>query len=128
MVNQPMELILLPDRFAICRLAPGTAIPPWATASNIFSITRTSDELSIVCLQSLVPDEVRSEADWRCFRVAGMMDFTQVGILASLVGPLADAGISVFAISTFDTDYLLVKQATLESATAVLRRGRHTVQ
>ena len=128
MVIRPLNLILLPDTFAICRLAPDAAIPTWATAGSFFSVTRTLDELSVVCLQSLVPEKVRCESGWRCLRVAGAMDFSQVGVLASLVGPLADAGISIFAISTFDTDYLLVKQADFEEVTAVLRQAGHTIQ
>jgi hypothetical protein len=123
-----LHLILLSDTFAICRLAPDAAIPPWATAGSLFSITRTNDELSVVCLQALVPEKVQSERGWRCLRVAGAMDFSQVGILASLVGPLAESSISVFAISTFDTDYLLVKQADLEKATTALRQVGHTIQ
>ena len=127
MTLRPLKLILLPDTFAICRLTPDAVTPTWAMAGNIFSITRTTDELSVVCLQSLVPDGVRCEGGWRCLRVAGSMDFSQLGVLASLVGPLADAGISVFAISTFDTDYLLVKQTDLEKATTVLRQVGHSI-
>lgn len=124
---KPLHLMVLPDTFAICRLAPDTAIPPWAPAGCIFSITRTPDELSVVCEQSLVPEGVRYESGWRCLRVAGAIDFSQVGILASLVGPLAESGISVFAISTFDTDYLLVKEADFEKAKTVLQEAGHTM-
>jgi hypothetical protein len=81
-----------------------------------------------VCLQALVPSGIRYEGDWRCLRVAGALDFSQVGILASLVGPLAEAGISVFAISTFDTDYLLVKQAKVEHTAAVLQQAGHRIE
>jgi hypothetical protein len=96
-------------------------------AGNIFSITRTGDELSVVCLQALVPAEVRHEGDWRCLRVAGTMAFDQVGVLAALAGPLTDAGISVFALSTFDTDYLLVKQSNFERALSALRGAGHRI-
>src|SRR5262245_7244439 len=112
---------LLPGNFAVCRLEPGAAIPTWATAGSVFSITRTPVELSIVCEQSVVPDGVRCERGWRCFALAGPIPFATVGVLASLVTPLADAGISVFAISTFDTDYLLVKEKDVERAVAALR-------
>ena len=121
-------LTLLPDTFAICRLDADAAIPAWATTSGFFSITRTADELSIVCLQSLVPDCVKCERDWRCFQLAGPIPFTTVGVLASLVQPLAQAGISVFAISTFDTDYLLVKAAYFKGAIDALRAKGHSVQ
>lgn len=103
------------------------ASPPWATAGSDFSITRTDEELSVVCLHSLVPEEVRFDGGWRCLRSAGTMDVSRVGILASLVGPLAEAGISVFAVSTFDTDYLLVKHTNLEKATTALRQAGHTI-
>lgn len=119
---QPRTLTLLPDTFAICRLDAGAAVPAWATTGNFFSITRTTEELSIVCLQSLVPDGVRCERDWRCFKLAGPIPFTAVGVLASLVQPLAEAGISLFAVSTFDTDYLLVKAADLQRAVAAFRQ------
>jgi hypothetical protein len=126
--GRKLDLIVLPDLFAVCRLAPDAAVPTWATGGRFFSVTRTADELSIVCQQLLVPPEARHEIGWRCLWVAGAMDFTQIGVLASLVGPLAQAGISVFAISTFDTDYLLVKQADLELATAALRQAGHTIE
>jgi hypothetical protein len=125
---RPLHLIVLPDTFAICRLAADAAIPTWATAGSIFSITRTGDELSVVCQQALVPPGIRSEGDLRCLRVAGALDFSQIGIVAALVRPLAAAGISVFVVSTFDTDYLLVKAANLDNALAVLRQAGHTIQ
>src|SRR6185312_269411 len=98
-------------RFAVCRLPPGSPIPDWATAGDVFSVTRTADELSVVCRQEAVPAGAHGETDWRCLRVAGTMPFTQVGVLASLTAPVARAGVGVFAFSTFDTDYLLVKGA-----------------
>ena len=125
MPDHKLALTLLPETFAICRLDVNAAIPAWATADSFFSITRTSDELSIVCQQSVVPDGVRCERDWRCFKLAGPIPFTAVGVLASLVQPLAEAGISVFALSTFDTDYLLVKTADLPRAIDALRQSGH---
>jgi len=123
-----LNLILSPDTFAVCRAAPDDPIPSWAASGPIYSITRTPDELSIVCLQALVPAGIRHEPGWRCLRVAGTMDFTAVGDLASLAGPLAEAGISLFAFSTFDTDYLLVKETDLEKSKAALRRAGHTIE
>ena len=119
-------LTILPDTFAICRL-DADAIPAWATASSFFSITRTAEELSIVCLQSDVPDGIKCEKDWRCFKLTGPIPFTTVGVLASLVQPLAEAGISVFAISTFDTDYLLVKAAYFKRAIDALRQHKFSL-
>jgi hypothetical protein len=126
-ITHQLALAILPDPLAVCRLDADAAIPTWASSSEFFSITRTADELSVVCPQSLVPDGVRCEQDWRCLRVAGTMEFSMVGVMASLVTPLADAGISVFVVSTFDTDYLLVKENDLARATAVLRAMGHTV-
>ena len=121
------RLTLLPDTFAICRLEANTAIPSWVTAGTFFSITRTAEELSVVCLQSVVPDDIQCERDWRCLQLAGPIPFTSVGVLASLVYPLAEAGISVFAVSTFDTDYLLVKAAELPRTIEILRQAGHSV-
>jgi hypothetical protein len=127
MAFRQLTLILLPDTFAICRLEPDASIPPWATASGFFSITRTADELSIVCRQSDVPEGILCERGWRCVGVAGTIEFSVVGVLASLTAPLAKAGISVFSISTFDTDYLLVKETDLEGAVAALRQESHII-
>jgi hypothetical protein len=127
-VFQQLTLLMVDGIFAVGRLEPDATIPPWATAGDFFSITRTTDELSVVCPQEAVPEGVQCERGWRCLRVAGTMPFSVVGILASLTAPLAEAGISVFAISTFDTDYLFVKAEDLESAVDVLRRRGHTIQ
>ena len=123
-----LNLIVVDGTFAICRLGGGSPIPPWATAGPFFSITRTADELSVVCRQDAVPEGITCEQGWRCLRVAGTMPFSVIGVLASLTAPLVEAGISVFAISTFDTDYLLVKAEDLNRAVDVLRRRGHTIQ
>jgi len=103
-------------------------VPSWAAGGQFVSITRTDSELSVVCGQEAVPKGVRCERGWRCLRVAGTLDFSLVGVLASLLNPLAEAGISVFVVSTFDTDYLLVKEDNLEAATEVLARRGHAVR
>jgi len=98
-MNRPgHHLTLLPNLFTICRLDAASAIPTWAAAGRFFSITRTDEELSIVCLQSCVPEGIRCEKDWRFLQVAGPLSFTTVGVLHSLVEPLAEAGISVVAV------------------------------
>lgn len=119
-------LELLPGTLAICRLDASAGVPHWATG-DVISITRTSDELSIVCSQNNVSENIQSEPDWRCFRVAGRLDFSMVGVIASLTGTLAAAGITVFVVSTFNTDYLLVKEADLESAVESLRSAGHVI-
>lgn len=117
---KPVLLSILPDRLAICRLGPDEAVPEWALASTFHSITRTDEELSVVCAERLVPPRHRCEKGWRCLKVRGPLDFSQTGILASLTAPLAEVGISVFALSTYDTDYLLVKERDLSQALAAL--------
>jgi hypothetical protein len=113
---------------SICRMAPEMPIPPWACEGAFWSITRTGDELSVICCEELVPAGVRAERGWQALRVAGPLNFSMVGILAALIRPLAEAGIPVLTISTFDTDYLLVRSASLEGVTTVLRAAGHTVQ
>jgi hypothetical protein len=95
-------------------------------AGDFFSVTRTADELSIVCLQESVPDYVRSEKGWRCLRIAGSIPFSVAGVVATLTAPLAEAGVSVFVVSTFDTDYLLTKEKDWAKALDILRKQGHT--
>src|SRR5207245_7669555 len=102
-------------------------LPPWATAGDLFSVTRTDDELSVVCRHEAAPGGVFCERGWHCLRVAGSMPFTLVGVLASLTAPVARAGVGVFAISTFDTDYLLVKARDMPKAVAALSAAGHLV-
>ena len=114
-----LTLVPLDGTFAVCRLAADAPVPGWAAGGPFVSLTRTADELSLVCRQEVVPEGVRCERGWRCLRVAGTLAFSLVGVLASLLGPLAEAGVSVFVISTFDTDYLLVKEQDLSCAVEV---------
>lgn len=106
------QLVLrpMPGTYAVCRLDARCAIPDWAGSSEFLCLTRTADELSIVCAQSVVPANVQHEPGWRCFQLEGPIPFTEVGVLASLLQPLAQVKIGVFAISTYDTDYVLVKE------------------
>src|SRR5438093_11466986 len=121
MTLRRLTLTVLADQFAVCKLTPEAPIPAWAITGAFSSITRTADELSIVCRQDAVPEGAVCERGWRCLRVAGTIPFSAVGVLASLTAPLAEAGISLFAVSTFDTDYLLVKEKDLEAALDALR-------
>ena len=121
-------LSLLPDTLAVCRLPADAAVPPWAWTGVPASVTRTRDELSVVCRADGVPEGVRSEPGWRCLVVAGPLDFALTGILAALTAPLAAAGIPLFAVSTYDTDYLMVKAENLERAVAALRGAGHRVE
>jgi len=124
---QSRTLQALPGLYAVCRLPPDAPWPIWAKGDFV-TISRTADELSVVCAAECVPAEVRCERGWRCLRVAGAIDFNAIGVLSSLTGPLAEASISVFAVSTFDTDYLLVKEQSWKSACQVLRRAGHQVE
>ena len=123
-----LQLLVVEGAFAVCKLPPTDAIPVWAAGGSFFSVTRTADELSIVCGEVAVPEGVTCERGWRCLRVAGAMPFSLVGVLASLTAPLASAGVSLFAVSTFDTDYLLVKAGDFAKAVAALRAAGHTVE
>ena len=123
-----LTLAFLPDRYAVCRLGADDAVPDWAYSRGFVSITRTPDELSIVCLQDSVPPDVTCRRGWRCLRVEGPLDFAQTGVLASLAGPLADAGVPVFVISTYDTDYLLVSEPQATLTVDVLTSAGHRIK
>jgi hypothetical protein len=122
-----LTLILLPDEMVVARLSADAALPDWALAASFVSITRTPDELSILCPASHAPDDIQAERGWRCLQVAGPLDFSLVGMLASLLGPLQEAGVSVFALSTYDTDYLLMKNTQLSRALKALRAAGHHI-
>ena len=122
-----LSLSVLGEPLAICRLKPTSEIPSWAKVGSFFSVTRTADELSIVCPEGRVPSDVQCEEGWRAMKIEGPLDFSLVGVLSSVTEPLAEEGVSVFAISTFDTDYILVKEAQLDSTIAVLRGWGHEV-
>jgi uncharacterized protein len=122
-----LELTLMQERFAISRLASDSPLPTWATQGAFYSVTRTCDELSIVVEEFRVPAGTQSQPGWRVFKVRGPFVLSEVGVMESLTAPLADARVSLFVVSTFDTDYLLVAQEQLASAIATLERAGHTI-
>jgi uncharacterized protein len=122
------SLILLSGTLAICRLEAAASIPDWATLGRFWSIARTEEELSVVCPDGDVPQGVKRETGWRALKVEGPLDFSLTGILASLTAPLAREKVSVFAVSTYDTDYLMVKEEQLEKAIRALREEGNDVQ
>jgi hypothetical protein len=123
-----LSLTVLDGELAITRLAPDAAVPSWATdAHPLMSVTRTAEELSIVAPARAIPAGVECEGPWRALAVRGPLDFGLVGILADLAGTLARAGVSLFAISTFDTDLVLVRDDALDAAIAALRSRGHSV-
>ena len=128
MTRPRLTLSILPEQFAICRLEKDAPIPAWALRSKFVSLTRTAEELSIVCSESDVPPDIRAQRGWRCIKVQGPLDFSQPGILASLAAPLAEAGISIFAQATYDTDYVLVDGQQLEESVRVLSESGHQIQ
>jgi hypothetical protein len=125
-VQLPLEL--LPDTLAICRLPSDAALPKWASGRGGFlTVSRSADELSIMTVQRAVPPDARCERDYQAIRVRGPLSPNLVGILLSLLKPLADAGISILAISTYDTDYVFVKTRHLPAALEALRRAGHQI-
>lgn len=120
-------LQVLPLTLAICRLPVESPLPAWALASELFSVTRTASELSVVCEVGRVPDGILREQPWRVLQVQGPLDFSLTGVMAALAGTLAEAGISLFAISTYDTDYVLVRAGQLDAAVDALRSAGHKI-
>jgi hypothetical protein len=127
MTIHPQTLSLFPETFAICRLKQGTALPLWAQTDPLFSITSTPDELSLVTRDQSIPADVQADRGWRCFKLHGPIPFSLTGILNAITIPLAEATIGIFAISTFDTDYVLVKEHDLPQALSTLTQAGHTI-
>ena len=126
-VGKP-KLELLRDIYAVCRLDNSAPVPDWGTQGPFFSITRTAQELSVVCSDAQVPAGVTKESGWRLFMVRGPLEFSLTGVLSSLTVPLARERISIFALSTYDTDYVLVKQEQLAKAASVLKAEGYEVE
>ena len=126
-MDETFALTVLPETYSVCRLDPQAPTPKWAQSAAFCSITRTAAEVSIVCPERIVPSDVAAYRGWRVFAVQGPLDPELIGVLARLTSTLAAASVSVFAISTFDSDYLLIPGADLERAVEALRRAGHSV-
>lgn len=121
-----LSLRFHPGDYAVCRLPAGAPLPAWAAnAAGFVSVTRTPGELSIICAAAAVPPDTRQEGGWTLLELVGPFPFDSVGILSSVLTPLAQAKISCLAVATFDTDYVLVKSATLAAAEAALACAGH---
>ena len=115
-----MHLSILPGLYAVSRFDPTGKVPDIANDNGFYSVTKTPDETSVVCLEDLVPTDAKTERGWKIIAMQGPLDFALTGVLASVASPLAEAKVSIFAISTYDTDYILVKEIHLKSACEVL--------
>ena len=122
-----LRLFLLDGRLAVCRLGPDEELPEWAGGGAFSSVTRTSTELSIVCREEAGPEDIAHESGWRIFQVEGPLDFALTGVMASITGPLAEAGVSLFTVSTFETDYVMVRERDVERAAGALCAAGHRV-
>jgi hypothetical protein len=124
MKQNKLTLSIMDSMFGIFRMDSGSEVPPWAYGGSFFSITRTPEELSVVCQESSVPanipEQVRAERGWKCLKVEGPLDFGLTGILAGISRVLAEHRVSIFALSTYDTDYILVREEDLQSAVRAL--------
>ncbi len=126
-MNNQLKIKVFPEVLGICRLGSSEAIPCWAEGAFL-SVTRTSDELTIVCREKSIPETVKHEKGWRYFRIDQVLDFSMVGVLSSISGVLARRDISIFVVSTYDTDYFLVKEQALAKAVAALKQADYHVQ
>lgn len=122
---KPLKFVILNGSYCIHRLKPGTALPKLLFTSPFYCISQSEDELSVVAPASIKLDAVKTEPGWSVMKVAGPLEFSEVGILADISSTLSKAGVSIFAISTFDTDYILVKDAQLKVAKEALTDAGH---
>lgn len=124
-MSQKLKFRQLAGHYAVLRLAPNTPVPAWAANGDIVSITRTLDELSIVCPADNLPADVDSEHHWICYKLEGPFPFSQTGVLLSFIEPLSENGVPIFAISTYDTDYVLVQEEFAGAAQQALDEAGH---
>jgi len=120
-----VNLKKLQGHYAVARLAAAEALPNWADGPGFVSISRTEDELSVVCLADRMPASVKQDGGWTCYQFVGPFAFDETGIVSSVIGPLSDQGLGIFVVSTFDGDHLLLKTATADRAEAALLLAGH---
>ena len=122
-----LHLVELPDTFSICRISLDSELEMWFLSEPFFAMVRSDDTLTIVCSQEKVPQEVQQERGWRALKIEGSFDFSETGVLESVLKPLAEAGVGIFAVSSFETDYVLVKEGSFEVACKALDSAGHSV-
>ncbi len=122
-----LTLVALPETYGICRLASDEPVPAWGLQGEFFSVTRTAEELSIVCAEAQIPETVLCARGWRLFKIDAVMDFSLVGIVAGISAALAGANVGIFVLSTYNTDYILVRQPDFAVAAAALQAAGYTV-
>jgi hypothetical protein len=127
MAVEKLTLIVQHDLYGVCRLSPSDPIPDWSLQGEFFSVSRTAEEISIVCTEMQIPSTVQCERGWRMFRIAGMLDFALIGIVAGISAALASAQLGIFVLSTYNTDYILVKQADFSAAVSALQAAGYEV-
>ncbi|MGG7212376.1 ACT domain-containing protein [Clostridium nigeriense] len=126
-IEKKLTLKILKDRYSVCRLNKNDEIPKWIFQEEFFSITRTDDELSIVCLQDKIKEDIKCEKDWKILKIEGPLDFSLLGILSRISTLMANNDISIFAISTYDTDYILIKEESIKRAIEVLENNNYNI-
>lgn len=125
--SMKLTLSILDESFGIASLPRDSPIPEWVTNSDFYSLAKTYDELSIICPEKSIPQGIKYNKGWKCFKVHGPLEFSLTGILASLAMPLATANISIFVFSSYDTDHIMVKEYDLDAAVDVLKKAGHEV-
>src|SRR5260370_20818586 len=127
-MSHQLTIVIYEKMYAVCQLQPDATVPTWAEGPEFVSITRTAAELSIVCQQDMLPGDVGAEKNRRLMRIEGKLGFELTGVLASVTAPLSKAELSIFAISTYDTDYLLITAEDIQKATESLQSACHTIR
>ena len=120
-----LKFLWLPGPYAVVRLAPDAPVPDWASTGEFTSVTRTSDELSVVCSSANLPPDIHSTHSWMCLKLEGPFPFSLTGVLLSFIEPLSGNGVPIFAISTYDTDYVLIQEEFAERAIGELQKAGH---
>jgi hypothetical protein len=127
MTIKKLSLSSIPERFAVCQIDHQAKIPDWAFEGEFSFISRTPDELSIICPANFIPPEIQYVAGWRGLKIEGPFDFNEIGVLAAITAPLAQAHISLLTVSTFDTDYIFLQESQFETAVDILEAVGHEI-